>query len=386
VTPCVMFYVQHLLGIGHVVRALRIARAMQATRIDVRLVMGGVPVQGMDISDLPVHQLPPVQSGPEGFSDLVDGDGNPVDQAFWARRRDELLKFFADVTPDALLIEAYPFGRRQMRFELLPLLEQARQAQPRPLIAVSIRDILQENRKRKRLEETVSILNRFFDIVLVHGDRRYNTIADTFPVADRIEPPIVYTGIVAGPPPPPAREQFDVIVSTGGGAVGEDLLRASLDARPTTSFANARWLFLTGPNLSDRVFEALKDRHAGEFVHIERFRNDLNSLFVNACLSVSQCGYNTMADIVQTGCASVVIPFAASGESEQTRRGEALQARGRVVMVRESDLSASSLAQAIDRAAAQSSGRTIDIDIDGAPTTARILHEKIGNRISPPTP
>ena len=39
--PCVFFYVQHLLGIGHIARASRIANALQANGFDVVLVTGG---------------------------------------------------------------------------------------------------------------------------------------------------------------------------------------------------------------------------------------------------------------------------------------------------------------------------------------------------------
>ena len=46
-----------------------------------------------------------------------------MDDAFKERRRDLLLQAFRDCSPDIVIIEAFPFGRRQMRFELLPLLE-----------------------------------------------------------------------------------------------------------------------------------------------------------------------------------------------------------------------------------------------------------------------
>ena len=38
-------------------------------------------------------------------------------------RRTALLSLADEVDPDILLLETYPFGRRQFRFELLPLLD-----------------------------------------------------------------------------------------------------------------------------------------------------------------------------------------------------------------------------------------------------------------------
>ncbi|MBZ0216575.1 MAG: hypothetical protein K8F25_08485 [Fimbriimonadaceae bacterium] len=379
-SPRVMFYVQHLLGIGHVIRALRIARALKAAQFDVRVVMGGMPVGGLDLSDLDVVQLPPVQSGSDGFTDLVDAEGRGVDQVFLTRRRDQFLECYRDFAPNILLVEAYPFGRRQMRFELTPLLDEASRSIPKPIIASSVRDILQENRKQKRIDETVDILNRYFDLVLVHGDARFNRLEDTFPAVDKIRARVAYTGIVSEPSVPPTKERFDVIVSAGGGAVGEALLQASLAARPLTSLADARWLVVTGPNLPQKSFDSLT-QSSGPRVQIERFRADMAALFYNARVSISQCGYNTVADILRARCAAVVIPFAVGGETEQTRRANALHVKRRVAMVSEDQLSPTALAAAFEEALIfNGNNETLEMRLDGAATTASILHETIAEK------
>src|SRR5262245_29966540 len=84
----VFFYIQHLLGIGHVFRALRIARALAADGARVDLVLGGAPLAGLDLDALGVTQLPAIRTGAGGFTDLVQEDGRPVDSAFKAMRRD----------------------------------------------------------------------------------------------------------------------------------------------------------------------------------------------------------------------------------------------------------------------------------------------------------
>jgi predicted glycosyltransferase len=70
----------------------------------------------------------------------------------------------------------------------------------------------------------------------------------------------------------------------------------------------------------------------------------------HASLSISQAGYNTLTDVFAAGAAAVVIPFAESGEIEQSLRAQRLQACGRVVMLEQTQLSAQNLAAAIDRA------------------------------------
>ncbi|MDP1753535.1 MAG: glycosyl transferase, partial [Reyranella sp.] len=46
-TGRVFFYVQHLLGIGHLRRAATLARTMAAGGFDVLLVSGGAPIDGL---------------------------------------------------------------------------------------------------------------------------------------------------------------------------------------------------------------------------------------------------------------------------------------------------------------------------------------------------
>ena len=55
----VMFYVQHLLGIGHLVRASRIASALVSDGQDVTMVTGGMAVDGFPAAQIANIQLPP---------------------------------------------------------------------------------------------------------------------------------------------------------------------------------------------------------------------------------------------------------------------------------------------------------------------------------------
>ncbi len=378
--PRVFFYVQHLLGIGHVIRALRIARAIDAGGFFVELVVGGGPV-GFDTSGLSVVQLTPLRASSQGFNVLVTMEGQAADESLKAARCEELLAAFRRSTPDILLIEAFPFGRRQMRFELLPLLEAAHAMRPRPVIVSSIRDILQEGQKPGRNEETVGTLQRYFDRVIVHGDGAIVPLGETFPLADRISHMTSYSGMV-GPEATggtAVSEPFDVIVSAGGGAVGRQLLEAAVEAKPRTVLGAARWLAITGPNALAEDVERLSRLAAGADVTMRRFVDDLAQRLGACTLSVSQAGYNTVADILRAGCRSVLVPFAAGGETEQTRRAELLAASGLAVIATEADLTAASLGGAIDRAMGLAAPRTRPI-LDGAARTADILADLLRQR------
>jgi predicted glycosyltransferase len=360
--------VQHLLGIGHLARASRIAAALKGDGWDVTLAQGGMPVAGFPGEGIATVSLPPIKAG-EGFSALVDEAGGSVDETFKSRRRDLLLKAFDASEADVLIVEAFPFGRRQMRFELLPLLDIAKARGV--FVASSIRDILQESRKPERVEETVAAIGRSFDLVLVHGDPSFARLEETFPLASRIEKKIAYTGLVAPPPPKPSPEKFDVIVSAGGGAAGARVLLAAAEAMRRV--ATGRWCFIAGPNLDAGMRGDLRARLSGA-AELHAFRRDFPSLLMSAKASVSQAGYNTVCDLLRARCRAVLVPFAEGGETEQTLRAERLGELGLARVVREYELSAESLAEAIESALAGPAPNPT-LDLEGAAGTARVLRQ-----------
>lgn len=370
-SPRVFFYVQHLLGIGHLARASRIARALADDGFDVTVVTGGTPVPGFPVPRIRHVELPPVAAGDAGFSGLVDLEGTPVDDAFKDRRRNLLLAAFREARPDVVIIEAFPFGRRQVRFELVPLLEAIASRTPPPLVLSSVRDILQERRKPGRDEESVALASAHFDGILVHGDPSFARLEDSFPLAGQIADRLLYTGLVAAPPPAPAAERFDILVSAGGGAVGAALNEAAIAAARALP-PTLRWCLMAGPNLPQPAFEASL-LAAPDNVVVERFRPDFPGLLAGARLSVSQSGYNTVCDVLRAGCRAVYVPFTAGGETEQAARAERLRRMGLAAVVGERSLTPQSLAEAIATTLDRPRPSQPPLDLDGARTTARLL-------------
>ncbi len=182
-----MIYVQHLLGTGHLHRASLIAGTLAKHGFEVDLVSGGMPVPGLLLTGVNLHQLPPVRSPDSRFDRLVDEDNNSIDEHWKKRRCSQLLALFERLAPNALITETFPFGRRMMRFELLPLLKTARHHPGAPLIVSSIRDILQPKSKAGREAEIRLLIDEYYHRVLVHGDESIATLADTFSLAEARE-------------------------------------------------------------------------------------------------------------------------------------------------------------------------------------------------------
>lgn len=372
-----LFYVQYLKGIGHLQRACLIAEACARRGLHVDLLSGGLPVPDLVPEGCNVHQLPALKAGPDGWRDLRDTAGRTVDQGWLDARRDYVLDLFDACRPDALVVEAFPFGRRQFAFELLPLLEAAKARTPRPVTVCSVRDILQVSPKPGRAEETAERLETYFDAVLAHGDPSFAALSETFPCADRIASMTHHTGLVAAAPdaftPDESTPQGEVVVSIGAGALGSDLLLAALAARPMTTLAEAPWRLLAGPNLPEAELVRLRDALPPS-VTLERFRTDFRRLLAAARLSISFAGYNTVSDIMRAGTHAVLITYqAGGGETEQTERARRMSARGLAVTLPDDALTGESLARAVDAAVALPPPREAAFNLAGAERTAELL-------------
>jgi predicted glycosyltransferase len=274
-----------------------------------------------------------------------------------------------------LVTEMYPFGRRQLRFELAPLLEAAHAMTPRPFVLTSVRDILVDKGKAERVREMARLARAFYDRVLVHGDERLVPFGASFPYADEIADLIVHTGYVASGearPAPPGIGEGEIVVSAGGGAVGARLIAAALGAHDggPAHLRDATWRVLTGASLDEARFEAWR-RRAGSGVIVAR--PDFPSLLGCAALSVSQAGYNTVMDILAAGVRCVLVPFAAGMETEQTARAEALARAGRALVVPEAGLTPPRLAAAMVAALGGPAPGPSPWRLDGARETARLI-------------
>jgi predicted glycosyltransferase len=357
----VLFYVQHLLGIGHQRRGATLTRAMVDAGLAVTYISGGHGIPNLDLGGADLVQLPPVRAVDLYFKKLVDENDQPIDDAWRARRRDALLAVWAELQPQVILLELYPLGRRQMRFELLPLLDAALAAPHRPVIACSVRDILVAPPKPERLVEMLDRIEHYFDHVLVHGDPDLIPFGRTFPHAARIGEKLQYTGYVVdrtgrrGGPGSPGWDE--VLVSAGGGAVGDGLLRAAIAAKSNSALADRTWRVLVGVKVAREEFLALEAlaRNVGG-IEVERARGDFPTLLMNCALSISQGGYNTLMEGLHAGCSAVIVPYAGGLETEQTLRAELLAERGLITVLPEEELSPETLSAAIDQALARARG------------------------------
>jgi predicted glycosyltransferase len=372
-----LFYCQHSLGLGHLARSLRLAEGL-TERFDVRLLNGGRFPAGTTVpAGVSVLNLPPL--GHDADSQLVSHDpAYQVEQAC-ARRTELLLAALDEARPALLLIEMYPFGRRKFEFELVPLLDAvAALGADRPRVVCSLRDILVQRAtgQRKHDERAVTRLNASFDAIVMHADPAFATLEESFQPATPLRVPVHYTGFVAPPAPAPVTDRLDrLVVSSGGGMVGEPLVRAAVEVhRDLFIRTGLRTTVVAGPFLPEPVWAWLREQSTDSPV-LEAVRrvDDLAGEIARSALSLSQGGYNTTMDLLRAGMPAVVVPFADGGENEQTVRTARLAELGVLRMVPATALGDRERLLAALVAAAAARPAPVQLDLSGAERTASIL-------------
>jgi predicted glycosyltransferase len=375
----VMIVVTHLLGSGHLSRALVLARAFRDAGDEVLLVSGGMPVAVLQEGWADILQLPPVRSDGVNFSALLDAEGGPVTASTLQARREKLISALTDSRPDALITELFPFGRRNLKDEFLALLAAAADLRPRPLVCTSIRDILAPPDKARKAAFAEETLLRHYDAVLVHSDRSLMPLDASWPVSAELAPLLRYTGFVA--PPPATRADTDtgkgeIIVSAGGGAVGQHLFEIARDA--ARGVPDQTWrLLIGGTDAGPRAAELRQD--APENLVVEPARPDFRALLHNAAASVSLCGYNTALDVLQAGVPAVFVPFDAGSEVEQTIRARQLARQDGLACLTAAELTPATLRDAVQQVTA-APARPKMTEMHGADETVRIVHEMTAGR------
>jgi predicted glycosyltransferase len=374
--PPLLFYCQHSVGMGHMVRSLALVRALTG-RFDVTFVSGGALPPFPAASRAPVVTLPPVGLDERGV--LVSRDGRRRVERALELRRQMVLDTYRSSQPRVVVVELFPFGRRKFASELEPMLQEARGATVRPLVCCSVRDILISRANQADHDDrAMRLLAKYFDAVLVHSDPTFATLEDSLATGVRLPVPVHYTGFVHRDAAPDfARRRApksSVIVSAGGGLVGEPLLQTALEAQALVPPASRRRLtVLAGPFLPDDAWRRLRRlADATPSATMRRMVPDLRQVLRQASGSVSQCGYNTAMDLVESRVPALVVPFGGANEDEQLKRARRLEALGAVRVLPAAEMTAPRLAVEMASLAAFTPTAS-SLNLHGAEHTVQII-------------
>jgi predicted glycosyltransferase len=372
--PTLLFYCQHSLGIGHLTRSFALATAL-AQRFRVVFLNGGRLPPGVLVpADIVRIDLPPL--GMDDGHTVVSRDAVLDVSAARAERRRLIDAAVLSTQPKVLLVELFPFGRKKFAAEILPMIRAARAQPGGALVACSLRDILVDARPDQQHHDDRArwLTDRYFDAVLVHSDPVFARLETSFRPTRPMRTPVFHSGFVV-----PARERSaagmrgeHLLVSAGGGIVGDALFRCALAARALLA-QPLPMRIIAGPFLPEPQWQALQRQAEGmPGVELVRHVSDMVLEMRSARASLSQCGYNTALDLVISGVPALVVPYQTATENEQSQRAERLAALGAMLHLDADTLRPDTLATAIERLLTFESQPSA-LELDGAERSAIIL-------------
>ncbi|SHJ10134.1 glycosyltransferase family protein [Halodesulfovibrio aestuarii] len=395
----VVHYCQHVLGMGHFFRSLEIDKAL--VDHEVTLVTGGTPLSITYPPHVQVIELPPL-SMDEEFGAFIrtdkDGSKHILSEAeleiIKLQRTDILTETLKALQPDVFLIELFPFGRKQFSFELMPVLELAKQnAFPNMYTICSVRDILVEKTKQQQFEERVlSILNSYFDAVLVHTDPKVITLDATFPRINEITIPIYNTGYITPLPhdlcPEAVRESLSITPDTpfilgsiGSGSVHPEIMQqlaaASILLNRTTPH---RLLISTGPFMQPDARTRIQELCAPyPHITVTDFISDFITHLSAADLSLSMAGYNTTMNLLAVDTFGLVFPF--DQNREQRMRSTSLEKLGALKILEQKEMEPDRLSAILEQYVNTPAPPPQHyVDLQGAMKSVRILEQLLQSK------
>lgn len=333
-----LFYCQHILGIGHLIRSMAIARGLSQD-FKVYFVNGGEVIQDFPIpAGIEVINLPAIKTDPN-FQELQVPDGFADVDAALAYRRGLLLEVCDRIRPTAVMVELFPFGRRRFSTELIPLLERAKVHGAKTIC--SLRDIVVTKQDQARHEAKVcKLMNRYFDQLLIHGDPSFLPLENSFSRVGDLTSEVHYTGYVV----PDVDREFTprsetdppmILASVGGGRFGHELLNCVAQASQFLEDRIPHHIqMFTGPFAPEDVFnhlQAIASQRSN--LTVRRYTPDLLSYMAKADLSISMAGYNTTLNVLQTGVRAIQLPFTGNDDQEQRLRSTRLEQLGIVKVI-----------------------------------------------------
>lgn len=380
--PRLLFYCQHVLGMGHFTRSIEIVKGLSGFAVS--FLNGGDRIQDFELpAGVEFIDLPPIRTDAD-FRRIEATDGTLDLEQIKRARTALILEACERIRPAVAVIELFPFGRRKFAFELVPMLEQLRRSGT--TIACSLRDIVVGKDDQAKFEErTRRLVDRYFDLLLIHSDPRFQRLEETFESAAALACETHYTGFVMQPPPPRqprTGEKPLIVVSIGGGRVGGELLECAIRASAILEPSHPhRMLAFSGPFVTgDEWRRATEAAAHSPSVTLERFNPRFLESLANADLSISMAGYNTCMNIIATGVRALVYPFTGGDNEEQTTRADKLEHLGAVSVLRPSDLTPAELGQRILRSLSAPAPGTIALDTNGVSRTAELLTSSVAKR------
>lgn len=360
--PRVLIYSHDTFGLGHLRRSRAIANAIVGDRPDASVVIiSGSPVignfefgSGVDYIRIP------------GVTKLPDGDYRSLnlnvdlDEAVHLRQA-LILQTAKAFQPDVFIVDKEPTG---FRGEVLPALDYLQAIGCR--LVLGIRDVMDEPAllvpewERKGAKEA---LIRYYDEIWVYGLQDFYQPLKALDLPASVKKRITYTGYLRREVPltpsltkyPKITKQPFILVTTGGGGDGDDLIDWVISAYETDPTLERPALIVFGPFIDRDKRRAFVERIAPQpKLDVMSFDTKIERLMKKADAIVAMGGYNTFCEALSFDKRTLIVPRTRPRLEQYIRAAEA-ERLGLVRMLSDytEPLTPERMAQALHRLSSQ---------------------------------
>ncbi|SCX99120.1 glycosyltransferase family protein [Microvirga guangxiensis] len=314
--PRVLIYSHDTFGLGHLRRSRALANAIVGDHADASVVIiSGSPVignfefgSGVDYIRIP------------GVTKLPDGDYRTLnlnvslDEAVGLRQA-LILQTAKAFQPDVFIVDKEPTG---FRGEVVPALDYLQAVGCR--LVLGIRDVMDEPAllipewERKGAREA---LIRYYDEIWVYGLKDVHQPLQAFDLPEEVSRRITYTGYLRREiPPTPSLTKYPkitkqpfILVTTGGGGDGDDLIDWVISAYEADQTLEQPALILFGPFIDRDTRRAFVERIAKQpKLDVMSFDNKIERLMKKADAIVAMGGYNTFCEALSFDKRTLIVP------------------------------------------------------------------------------
>ncbi|HKW76251.1 MAG TPA: glycosyltransferase [Terriglobales bacterium] len=272
--------------------------------------------------------------------------------------------------PDLMIVDKRPAG---VDGELLETLTEMRSEGMRTKLVLGVRDILDEPERTRTVlasNGSFSTLERFYDEIWIYGSRSIFDTANEYEFPKPLLQKTYYCGYLKRPTCASTKNGGPprVLVTTGGGGDGSDIIEAYLIGLSNLTRSVAlKSTVIFGPQMPESRRSDLLARfgHFGDVTFLD-FDPDLTKHYAASDLVVSQAGYNTVCELLSFSQRAILVPRS-DPVREQLIRARLLAQRGYFDIVEPQNLTPGFLISSV-LSALNSPARTGGtLDLEGLP-------------------
>jgi predicted glycosyltransferase len=377
IKPRIILHCQYVYGIGHFVRAVELARGL-SKNFEVYIINGGESVPNFDFPDIVKFiQLPAIYKD-ENSEFLLSVDSSFTIEECFNLRKQIIKKTVLNVKPDILITEHFPFGLL-FENEVIELITEVKKLNPLSKIVSSVRDIIESSGGGEKDEHISELINKWYDLILVHGDERIADLTLSFSKVAKITVPILHTGYIVRHIP---KKQISagyplILVSVAAGRLGNELLDTLIDSHILIKEKIKHKLVLfSGAFQKDfsRLKEKVHSLHSEDVkIHCFDGKKYLNYLSKSS-LVISLGGYNSIIESIAAKKRMLVYQRGFSGgNEEQDLRILLFEKYGNLSILKPEDLKQARLCNIIVHMINDIKSTKIELNIDGVKNSINAL-------------